>query len=105
MSDGRQVFTVEALEDGGGLALVGELDVVSVPSLVEAFSAHNGRSNVTLDLSDVTFMDSSGIHAIVTFARACEAVGTVTLTGASPFLLRLFEITQLTEVPNLSIRE
>jgi anti-anti-sigma factor len=105
MSDDRQVSRFEALEGREGLALVGELDCESVPVLVAAFSAQNGQSEVTLDLSRLEFIDSSGMHAIVKFARARETVGTVTVTGASPFLLRLFEITQLTQIPNLLIRE
>jgi anti-sigma B factor antagonist len=102
MSDDRQLFTVTALE-GRTLKLAGELDTVSVPELNKAFTLQNGRADVVLDLSQLTFIDSSGIHAIVSFARSREAIGTVTLHGSSPFLLRLFEITQITQLPNLRL--
>ena len=92
--------------DGSGLKLAGELDAVTLPMLTELFDAQNGRNgrpNVVLDLSELTFIDSCGIHAIVSFARSREAIGTVTLTGSSAFLRKLFEITQIIEVPNLRV--
>ena len=105
MSDDRQVPNLDVRDDGNALSLSGEVDVQTVSVLETAFAAQNGQPDIRLELAEVTFMDSSGMHAIVAFARSREAIGTVTLTGASPFLLRLFEITRLTSVPNLVIRE
>jgi anti-anti-sigma factor len=52
---------------------------------------------VVLDLSDVTFIDSSGIHAVVIAAKRCaeENVRFVILPGP-PHVHRVFEICQLT---------
>jgi anti-sigma B factor antagonist len=103
MSDGRHLFTVSDLDGAEGLELVGELDAVAVPVLLAAFATQNGRPNVTLDLSGLTFIDSTGVHAIVRFARSRAAAGTVTLAGASPFIARVFEIIGIADVPNIVI--
>ncbi len=99
MSDDRQVFTVTSNGDGS-LVLVGELDALTVRDLAEALATRNGERHVTLDLSDLTFIDSHGLHAIVAFARGRE---TVTLTGVAPHIRRVFEITRLTELPGLQV--
>ena len=102
MSDDRQVFSVTVAEDDS-LALEGELDLLTVRDLNEVLATRNGALNVTLDLSALTFIDSSGLHAIVTFLQSRDPDGTVTLRGVSPDLLRILEITHLTQLPNLRI--
>lgn len=105
MSDDRQVFSASRVPDSSTLRLVGELDAATVPHLVDALSALNGAGETTLDLTALTFIDSSGLHAIVDYARSRQPGGTVRLT-APPNVLRLFEITSsLEEVPNLRIDE
>jgi anti-anti-sigma factor len=99
MSDDRQAFTVTS-GDNGSLVLVGELDAVTAPDLDEALAKRNGQREVTLDLSQLTFIDSHGLHTIVAFAQARD---TVTLTGVAPHILRVLEITCLTEHPKLRI--
>ena len=101
MSDDRQLFSVVVTEDGC-LALSGELDLLTVRDLNDALGTRNGARDVTLDVSGLTFIDSSGLHAIVTFLRSREE-GTVTLRGVSPELLRILEITQLTKLPRLLV--
>ena len=101
MSDDRQLFSVVVTGDGC-LALSGELDLLTVRDLNDALGTRNGARDVTLDVSGLTFIDSSGLHAIVTFLRSREE-GTVTLRGVSPELLRILEITQLTKLPRLLV--
>lgn len=50
------------------LSVEGELDLGSVPLLAQHIEAQIGDGNekaLTLDLSDVTFMDSSGLRALI----------------------------------------
>ena len=101
MSDDRQLFAVT----GGGngkLDLAGELDAETAPVLAEALASRNG-SALTLDLSGLTFIDSSGIHAIIAHLASGRPDAPLTLTGVSPHVLRVFEITCLDEHPNLRI--
>ncbi len=102
MSDDRQVFSAGVAEDGC-LALEGELDALTVRHLNEALANRNGEADVTLDVSGLTFIDSSGLHAIVDYVQSRELDGTVTLRGVSPHILKLLEITRLTELPKLRI--
>ncbi len=102
MSDDRQAFKVTTAEDGN-LALSGELDALTVRHLNEALANENGARHVTLDVSELTFIDSTGIHALVAYVQSREPDGTVTLRGASPHIVRVFEITCLTDLPKLRI--
>jgi anti-anti-sigma factor len=90
--------------DGGvrGLRLVGELDIGSVPVLLEAFSAGEGQA--VLDVSELSFIDSSGIHALVDLAAQEDGNGPLILRGALPQIIRAFEIMKLGQNANLEIR-
>jgi anti-sigma B factor antagonist len=105
MSDDRQVFSASRVPESSTLRLAGEVDAATAPELVEALSGLNGATETTLDLAGVTFIDSSGLHAIVAYARSREPEGTVTLTEVSPNVSRLLEITCLQDVANLRIHE
>jgi anti-sigma B factor antagonist len=76
----------------------GELDLASVELLnaaVERACAERATS-VTLDLRGLSFIDSTGLAAIVLAARVCETSGAdFTLIPGSQSTQRLFEITGL----------
>ena len=88
--------------DGTALVeLVGELEVVSV----EEFSVRmadldgGGRSHVVIDVAGITFIDSSGINALVQAMRAVEARGgTAVVSSPSTVAQRVFAITRLAEI-------
>jgi len=63
-------FTCSYMNGGADAAWVhvrGELDIATTPQLERALDASQARV-VMLDLREISFIDSSGIHAIV---RAC----------------------------------
>lgn len=66
-------MTVSPLPDDGGVRVLraeGELDVVSVPPLLATVPAMvDGARAVVLDLSAVTFLDSSGVRLVDRLAR------------------------------------
>ena len=70
---------IERIEDG--LALHGELDAATGPELDIALLETRGP--VVLDLSDITFMDSGGINALLR-ARALLGREDRTLSLAHP---------------------
>jgi anti-anti-sigma factor len=88
-----------------GLRLAGELDLRSLRRLTAAFAALPARGQATLDLSELTFIDSSGLHAIEEIARAQNGNGPLILTGTPATVARLLEITNLARHPGLDIRE
>jgi anti-anti-sigma factor len=52
------------------LALAGELDLATVPLLGEALDGLDGDGTIVLDLDELTFVDSCGLHAIFGSAEA-----------------------------------
>jgi anti-anti-sigma factor len=80
------------------LVLAGELDLASRPLLDEMLLRLIGGEveAVVLDLSRVTFMDSTGLHAILTARALCSQHGCeFLLVQGSPQVQRLFELSGL----------
>jgi len=79
------------------ICLSGELDMVSVErvrSVVEgALTAEDDR--LAFDVSELQFMDSSGIALLVSAARTARQVE---LRHPTPIVRRLIELTGLTEL-------
>jgi len=83
------------------VALAGELEVVSVDefSVRMADLDGGGRSHVVIDVSGVTFIDSSGINALIRSVRSVEARGgTAVVASPSAVAQRVFAITRLSQL-------
>ncbi|WBB81197.1 STAS domain-containing protein [Micromonospora sp. WMMD882] len=97
-------FTVTHAERDDGvvcLRLSGELDLSSAPELTAAVDrlVTAGRSRLLVDLTELTFCDSTGIAAFVRGDNAAAAVGGwLRLTGASGRVDRVLRLTGLAEV-------
>jgi anti-anti-sigma factor len=75
------------------LLLTGELDIASCPVLDVALAelCTDGTSAVVLDLRKLTFMDSTGIHAVLVAKELSDAHGCELLVIAGqPQVLRVF---------------
>jgi anti-anti-sigma factor len=82
---------VEDGPDGVLLKVSGELDLVSEPQLNQALDHLQGRE-ATLDLSELAFMDSTGLRTLLGAAREYP---NVKLQGPlQPPVQRLLELTQ-----------
>jgi anti-sigma B factor antagonist len=91
-------LTVQEIRADGDhrLVLAGELDIASTPILEATIAGlcENGRSAIVLDLSKVTFMDSTGLRAVLAADKLCQGYGhRFSLTGATGAVQRLFELT------------
>lgn len=78
------------------IALSGELDMAAAPILSDtlALFVGNGVSTIILDLQDLTFIDSTGIHTFLEARRRAMSNGhRLLLSGAGPATRRLFELT------------
>ena len=98
--DAVELLTVTVRDDAQGayeLRLVGEIDVSSLPLLTD--HVHRvldaAPSRVSFDMHGVSFMDSSGIGALIEVAAAVPAVA---LVNPSPAVQRLVELSGLTSV-------
>lgn len=75
----------------------GEVDAHTAPEVQQAVHAAIG-SNIRLivDLTDVTFLDSTGLGVLVTaLKRVREADGSLDLVVTSPRVLKVFTLTGL----------
>lgn len=81
--------------------LGGEIDVYTAPFVREKLDEQiqAGRTDLVVDLSDVTFLDSTGLGVLVgrlKFARTHG--GSLRLVGTAERVLRVFAITGLDKV-------
>lgn len=89
--------------DGGihVVSVTGEVDLATGPEFQRALLAlpEDGVASVIVDLTDCSFMDSTGLHLL---SRAQERFdrsgGRVAVVSANRSVLRLFEITRLDQL-------
>jgi anti-sigma B factor antagonist len=82
------------------ISVRGELDMSTAPELTTALvgAGETGASSITLDLSRVTFLDSSAIGALIAAGQELSAQGRKLKIGPrSAIVSRVLEITGLTE--------
>lgn len=82
-------------------AVTGEIDVATAPALRERLQQLVGESapTVVVDLSGVSFLDSTALGVLVGAHKRCrEAGGQLRLVITEPRILKVFEITGLTEI-------
>jgi anti-sigma B factor antagonist len=82
------------------LALSGELDISTVATFEDAALrlCRLGAKEVLFDISEVDFIDSTGLRAILTIKATCEEHSCLfTMTHGSRQANRLFELTRLAE--------
>lgn len=82
------------------LHLHGELDVAGT-TILRSHALRtletNGHHNVVLDMSDVTFLDSSGLGVLIEIRNHARAHGTdLTLRAVPPVAYRVIELAGLT---------
>jgi anti-anti-sigma factor len=77
--------------------LIGELDMSTVPALDDVLWRYqnDGVGSIILDLRQLSFVDSSGLHAFLRARSEAEENGhRLFLIGASPAVRRVFEMTE-----------
>ena len=98
----RRLEVVDAgLKQAPGVAVRGEIDIATVPSLERALDTaiRASRGAFVLDLSDIEFLDSSGLHALLRaralLAREDRAMAVVCPPGPAR---RLFEVAGIADL-------
>lgn len=85
----------EELRDGAVvMRLSGEVDMSSVNLMTEQFEAlaSGDKTSVVLDATKVTFMDSTGLHALVEGKRMLHEAGTRIFLVPSSQVRRVLEL-------------
>jgi anti-anti-sigma factor len=86
------------------LALAGELDLATAPTLLErAQPLLEDEGDLRLLLTDVSFIDSQGIRAFIQLARSLTGRGRLVLAEPSPEVRKLFEIVRVDDFPNVAV--
>jgi anti-anti-sigma factor len=96
-------FGIEHAVSGRRQALIlsGDLDMAAATQLEATLAAlpGDGVSELTVDLSRLTFMDSAGLHTVLNARAFCASHGAeFALVAGPPGIQRLFEITGLLDV-------
>jgi anti-sigma B factor antagonist len=88
---------------GSGICLAGEVDMSSAPKLEEALRAAVEQGGpILVDVTDIRFMDSSGIRSLVKAALDLGERGCLIVHGERPQVRRVLDLARLAEsVPNL----
>jgi anti-sigma B factor antagonist len=83
------------------VVLSGEIDLSTAGRVREALIAisHSGEHNVVVDMTNVTFVDSTGLSALVAPLKRFRAMdGQVVLRSPNKSVRKVLEITGLTRV-------
>jgi anti-sigma B factor antagonist len=82
------------------VAFNGELDIAAGPELAAVIArvCAGGVRSVTLDLSGLSFIDSTGVHSILKAQKLCRKHGCeLVILPGGPSVQRLFEVTGLVD--------
>jgi anti-sigma B factor antagonist len=83
------------------LDVTGEIDVYTAPQFKEAINSvlSGGQKHLIINLTEVTYMDSSGFGALLSATKRLRPVGgTVNLVKCSSSIDRILKITRLNTV-------
>ncbi len=101
MSPGELEVIVSSLDTRHEVRLLGELDMATAGRLREELGrlATNGARLVTVDMSDLAFIDSTGLSVLISAVkRLRQQGGDMALRSPTPGTRKVLEITGLTEV-------
>jgi anti-anti-sigma factor len=92
-----------SIEQGRTIRLAGELDISNKSELDEVLEAAAEQGGpILVDLSELTFMDSTGINALVRTAASVHGRGCVILHGEQDRVRRVLDIARVEQtIPNL----
>jgi anti-anti-sigma factor len=96
-----------AATSGRTIQLSGELDLSTVRQLNDALAPIvSAGGAITLDLSELEFMDSSALQAIYEAAQSLDGRGCVIIHGlenGSVWLRMLSEFAKISDLPNIHV--
>ena len=100
VNPGELLVTVSGGELAYEVHLLGELDMSTAPQLRDELLrlTSDGAREVTVDLSELQFMDSTGLSVLITGLKGLrEKGGDMALRSPTPGTRKVLEITGLTE--------
>jgi anti-anti-sigma factor len=91
-------LSIRETREGGvhRLTPIGELDLATAPLLAGAFDAVLGDADaemIVVELTELSFLDSTGIHLLLRMHAACEDADRLRVINGSGQIARILEIT------------
>jgi anti-anti-sigma factor len=100
------VLEIASTDDPPGLRLDGDVDLASAEDLSSALQPHLRRGgDITLEVSGVRFMGSSGILVLLRALNSLEGRGRLVLVAPGEGIRRLIEITGLDRIHHLDVKD
>lgn len=98
-------FRVESDGTPGSIRVSGELDMLTVKGLLEGVRPHlpPGSGDLTLDIAELSFMDSTGLLAVLDLSKQLEGRGSLVLRSPAPSVAKLLQLARADTIPNLAI--
>lgn len=99
-AQGPATFELAQVQGCAVLSAAGEIDLYTAPALRDALvAAAESSSRIVIDLSRVTFLDSTGLGVMLgALGRARSVQRSVALVGPTSMVRRVLEITRLNQV-------
>jgi anti-sigma B factor antagonist len=102
----RLGLRVEQGDEPRTYRLIGELDLATAPEVSEAVKgALQEPGDLTLDLSPLSFIDSSGIRLLLQIFQALEGKGRLVLMHPAAHVLSVFQLMGLANLERIAIVE
>ncbi|MGH2733245.1 MAG: STAS domain-containing protein [Actinomycetota bacterium] len=104
MKSKSKAFKIHKTGEPRVFRIFGELDLATAGSLAAALQPElDTVGDLILDLSELTFMDSSGIKVLIKATSKLEGKGSLILRSAGESIRRVLTLTQLDRISNLTI--
>ena len=100
----KRVFQISLLDDGTGLKLAGELDLHNAEEFAAALREFLQADDVWLDMTAVTFIDSSGVRSILAFASSRNANGKIVIVDPTAVIGPVFKMLGLDDDARIEVR-
>ena len=96
-------FVISSAADQSGahvVAIRGEIDIFTAPSvkLAAREAVFAGSRRIVLDLTETTFLDSTGLGVVIGLARLVRPDGEIAIVNVSPTIAKTFQITGLDDI-------
>jgi anti-sigma B factor antagonist len=100
-------ITTTERSDGVLLELAGELDLATAPKLEDELKRleEDTPPTIFLDLRPLSFMDSSGLQALVQYAATLDGGGPLVLDRVPAHIGRLFALTGMDDMAQIELRD
>ncbi|MGH2719433.1 MAG: STAS domain-containing protein [Actinomycetota bacterium] len=91
-------------DDVGSVRLIGELDASNAEALLDDLGPQLAEgASLTLDLTELSFIDSMGLRTLLRAAAALGSHGRLVLHGPQRAVARTFELVGLEKVSNIEV--